>query len=91
MLVCVCCDLTQASNFRLRLHGTGRIIFNRLKNLTGYFVHTGLFDIFALFTWKYEQRLYFDPCERNTQTNEIQPVKIRPVPCERSLNRAIFS
>ena len=55
MLVCVCCDLTQASNFRLRLHGTGRIIFNRLKNLTGYFVHTGLFDIFALFTWKYEQ------------------------------------
>ena len=36
------------------------------------------------------KRLYFDPCEPNTQTNEIQPVKIRPVPCERSLNRAIF-
>ena len=37
------------------------------------------------------KRLNFDPCERNTQTNEIQPVKIRPVPCERNLNRAIFS
>ena len=38
-----------ASALRLRLHGTGRI-FNRLKNLTGHFVHTEPFNIFALFT-----------------------------------------
>ena len=30
---------------RLRLHGTGRI-FDRLKNLTGNFVHTGAVQFF---------------------------------------------
>ena len=36
-------------SFRQRSHSTAWI-FNQLKNLTGHFVHTRLFNIFALFT-----------------------------------------
>ena len=32
-------------------HGTGRIFDHLNLNLTGHFAHTGLFNIFALFTW----------------------------------------
>ena len=35
--------------FRLHSHSTV-LIFNQLKNLTGHFVHTKLFNIFALFS-----------------------------------------
>ena len=38
----------------LHIHGFGRI-FDRLKILTGQFVHTGRFDIFALFTSNFER------------------------------------
>ena len=41
-------------SLRLHVHGFGRI-FNRLKILTGQFVHTGRFDIFALFTSNFER------------------------------------
>ena len=38
---------------RLHSHGTEQI-FYWLKNLTGHFVHTGPFNIFAIFTWNFE-------------------------------------
>ena len=41
-------------SLRLHVHGFGRI-FDRLKILTGQFVHTGRFDIFALFTSNFER------------------------------------
>ena len=42
------------SGLRLHVHGFGRI-FDRLKILTGQFVHTGPFDIFALCTSNFER------------------------------------
>ena len=47
---------------RLQSHGTGRI-FHQLKNLTRHFVHTGPFNIFALFT---RDRLIFSLCSHGT-------------------------
>lgn len=41
-------------SLRLHVHGFGRI-FDRLKILTGQFVHTGPFDIFSLFTSNFER------------------------------------
>ena len=35
-------------------HGTGRIFDQLNLNLTGQLVHTGLFNIFAPFTWNFE-------------------------------------
>ena len=39
---------------RLLSHGTEQI-FYWLKNLTGHFVHTGPFNIFAMFTHNFEE------------------------------------
>jgi len=40
--------------YHLRSQGIGRI-FDRLKILTGHFVYTGPFNIFALFTRNFER------------------------------------
>ena len=57
---------THRSKLRLHSHNTGQI-FDRLKNLTGHFVHTEPFSIFALF--KTPKRTQFSthplPCERS--------------------------
>lgn len=74
----------------LRSHGTERI-FDRLQNLSGHFVHSGSFNIFALFTLYFERlvRLKFCtieviPCKRKSlHTRIFNRPKIRPVPCER--------
>ena len=74
----------------LRSHGTERI-FDRLQNLSGHFVHSGSFNIFALFTLYFERlvRLKFCtieviPCKRKRLHTQIfNRPKIRPVPCER--------
>ena len=42
------------NELRLRSHDNGRI-FDRLNKLTGHFVHTGPFNIFALFKRNFER------------------------------------
>ena len=42
------------SIIRLSSHGN-ELIFHQLKNFTGHFVHTGRFNIFALFTRNFER------------------------------------
>ena len=42
------------SIIRLSSHGN-ELIFYQLKNFTGHFVHTGRFNIFALFTRNFER------------------------------------
>ena len=44
-----CHSLRSVIKTKASSYGTGRI-FDRLKNLTGHFVHTEPFNIFALFT-----------------------------------------
>ena len=62
----------------LRSHGTERI-FDRLQNLSGHFVHSGSFNIFALFT------LYFERLVR------LKFCTIEVIPCKRkSLHTRIF-
>ena len=62
---------THRSKLRLHSHSTGQI-FARLKNLTGHFVHTEPFSIFALF--KTPKRTQFSthplPCERRLSSVE---------------------
>ena len=62
---------TYRSKLRLHSHSTGQI-FARLKNLTGHFVHTEPFSIFALF--KTPKRTQFSthplPCERRLSSVE---------------------
>ena len=76
--------------FLWRSHRIERI-FDRLQNLSGHFVQSGSFNIFALFTLYFERlvRLKFCtieviPCkQKSLHTRIFNRPKIRPVPCER--------
>ena len=57
--------------YKVTLYGNGRS-FDRLKNLTGHFVHTEPLNIFALFTRNFEPRaVKLALCVRNTYAREF--------------------
>ena len=62
-------------SFRLRSHSTAWI-FNQLKNLTKHFVHTKLFNVFALFTQNCQTVLFPSKAINNTTRKSMLAICI---------------
>ena len=85
--------IKKGSKATFKPHQTGRI-FDRLKNLTVHFVHTGPFKIFAFFTRNFERlgvyiSVRLSSFRVNLSAQIFNRSKIRPVPGERTLNHNI--